>query len=401
MRPCTLRLPLLGLVAATLTAVVPAQAQFTPNETVVSRHRGLVDYEISQSRAKIAWTDPKGDLWLADINPVTGMFEPWHGRGQLIAQNTVANWNMFMWNGPEWFGTASGDAFNFSYYLPGRPKTAKFVRMAVATVDANGQWVTQPLQPLDVPRMMHITTRNPGDPNPMLKYLDPDLNHYIRDVKDPSTERVLSFLPPSNKSWRFASGLRALMYAAPVNGVQQVFQYRVDDDVSEQITTDDGNKDTERTVPWMFRAPEFDNTYVLTTVVDGSEVRVYRKLPDDAGVRRWTPVHSVTLPDRRIAGSPEWFTYNGKSYLFMVAYMPGKDYATEVWLTTIDPANPLLRKITPDEPYRVRNDPEVFITTSGPRIYYNRYDPSIDPDHPLCADCSEGVFMANPGSDGR
>jgi len=81
----------------------------------------------------------------------------------------------------------------------------------------------------------------------------------------------------------------------------------------------------------------------------------------------------------------------------MVAYMPGLDYPTEVWLAAIDPANPLLRLITPDAPYRVRNDPEVFITNNGPRIYYNRYDPSLDTDHPLCADCSEGVYFVDPG----
>lgn len=393
------RVTLLALAVAAWPGL--AAAQFVPSETRVSAHRGLVDYEISQSRAKIAWTDPKGDLWLADLNKDTGMFEPWHGRGQLIAKNTVANWNMFMWNGPEWFGTASGDAFNYSYYVPGAPKTAQNVRMAVATVNAAGMWVTQTLQPDNVARMMHITTRNPGDPNPMLKYLDPDLNHYIRDVKDPTTERVLSFLPPSNKSWRFASGLRALMFAAPVNGQQQVFQYRVDDNVVEQITTDDGDKDTERTVPWLFKAPEFDNTYVLTTVVNGSELRVYRKLPDAAGVRRWTPVHSVTLPDGRLAGSPEWFTYNGKSYVFMVAYQPPNEYPTEVWLAAIDPANPLLRQITPSEPHRARNDPEIFVTNNGPRIYFNRYDPSIDPDHPLCADCSEGVYFVDPGITNR
>lgn len=77
--------------------------------------------------------------------------------------------------------------------------------------------------------------------------------------------------------------------------------------------------------------------------------------------------------------------------------MTGTDYATEVWLAAIDPANPLLRLITPDAPYRVRNDPEIFVTSNGPRIYYNRYDPSLDPDHPLCTDCSEGVYFADPG----
>ena len=103
---------------------------------------------------------------------------------------------------------------------------------------------------------------------------------------------------------------------------------------------------------------------------------------------------------------PHWFTgmvaYNGKSYVFMVAYLGTNDYPSEVWISSIDPANPLARRITDTSLLRARNDPEVFITdTFGPMIYYNRYDPSIDPAHPLCADCSEGVYRANPGLLGR
>jgi hypothetical protein len=391
--------PLAGALLA-LCAAAPALAQFAPNERRISPHPGLVDFEISQTRAKIAWTDPKGDLWIAGLNRATGAFEPVHGRGERIASNTVANWNMFMWNGPEWIGTASGEQFYYSYYLPGKPKIANNVRMAVAATDATGAWKTQPLGP-DVPRMAHISSRNMGDPNPVISYLDPKLNHYWRNLKDPASERLMPFLPQTNKAWRLVSGQRALLYTQAVDGVPQVFSYRLDAGTSEQLTFDAGAKDTERTVPWMWRAPEFGDDFVLSTVVDGSELRIYRKLLGGDGVRRWTAIHSVTLPDGRLPGSPEWFTYNGKSYVFMVTFAPPNDYATEVWVAAIDPGNPLLRKITPDAPYRARNDPEVFITDNGPLIYFNRYDPSLDPDHPLCADCSEGVYAADPGLAGR
>ena len=99
---------------------------------------------------------------------------------------------------------------------------------------------------------------------------------------------------------------------------------------------------------------------------------------------------------------PPLFTYNGKSYVFMAAYVSPNTYPTEIWISSIDAANPLMRRITSNTPLRARNDPEVFITNNaGPYIYYNRYDPSIDPAHPLCADCSEGVFRADAGLLGR
>lgn len=378
----------LWLVASAAWAYEPVEVQVSPN-------RGLIDFEISQNRAKVVHTDPEGRLWLADIDRETGLFVPWHGRGALIATGTVSKANMFAWNGPEWVGSSLGDIVNFSYYRNGAPAIAGNTRMAMAAPDRNGIWVAQPLQSTGA-RMMHVTSRKTGDSNPQIKYLDPELNHYWRNLYDPSSERRLDFLPKNNKAWRFASGWRALVYSANVAGGRQVFVYMPDQNRHTQLTFDEGQKDVGQTVPWVFRAPEFGDELVLVTVVGFNELRIYRRF-EIAGVAQWNLIQSARLPEDRTMGSPEWFTYNGKSYVFFVAYTEGNEVPSEVWLAAIDPAQPLLRKVTPELPYRARNDPEVFITHNGPRIYYNRYDSSIDPDHPLCADCSEGVYLVDPG----
>lgn len=379
----------------------PASAQFVPNESLVSPNPGLIDFEFSQSRGRIAWTDTSGNLWLGGVNRDTGAFEPISGMGVKVATGTVSGLNMFKWNGPEWISMAGGDQISYSYYLPGKPPVAASTRMALAVQDQTGAWVIQPLGP-NTPRMTHVASKNAGDTNATIKYLDPALNQYWRNVNDASSEELMTFIPPSNKAWRFASGQRALLYALPVNGTQQVFRYWLDSKVNEQLTFDAGNKDLDRTVPWIWQAPEFGNDFVLSTVVDGSELRIYRPLPGPGGVPQWTPIYSGSLPAGTSAGSPEWFTYNGKSYVFMTAYVSPNTYPTEIWVSSIDAANPLMRRITSKTPLRARNDPEVFITNiGGPYIYYNRYDPSIDPAHPLCADCSEGVFRASAGLLGR
>jgi hypothetical protein len=387
------------LVAAALTlAAAPALAQFTPNESVASPNRGLIDFEFSQQRARIAWTDPRGEMWLGRINRKTGAFEPASGRGQLLASGTVFGLNMFMWNGPEWVATAQGEQIFYSYYLPGAPRTAANTRMAVVAPDATGAWVSRSLSP-SLPRMSHIASKNAGDVAPHIKYLDPDLNQYWRNLDDPGSEELLSFIPPSNKSWRLATDVRALMYATPVSGTQQVFRYLLDTKAHEQLTFDAGNKDVGRSVPWLWRAPEFGGDFVLSTVADDSQLRIYRQFAGSGG---FVLVHSAALPAGSRIGSPEWFVYNGKSYVFMAAFVGADEYASEIWISSIDPANPLLRRINDNTLHRVRNDPEVFITDNfGPLIYYNRYDPSIDPAHPLCADCSEGVYRADPGLLGR
>jgi hypothetical protein len=388
-------------VAAVLAAVgiglaLPAAAQFKPNEKLVSPNPALIDLEFSQTRGKFAWTDQNGNLWLAGVNRSTGNFEPTSGQGQLITTGTVSKANMFLWNGPEWISMASGDQIYFSYYLPGKPPVASATRMALAVQDETGAWVIQQMGP-NVPRMADISSQTPGDPNAQVMYFDPLYNHYWRNATNPGSERLMSFLPAEDKAWRFATGARAMLYSTPVNGTPQVVLYWLDTAVHEQLTFDAGAKDTGRTVPWMWPAPEFNNELVFSTVVDGSELRVYRKLPAPDETLQWTLIYSATLPAGSTAGSPQWMTYNGKSYLYMAVYVSPNEFPSEIWLSNIDAANPIMRRITDSTKFRVRNDPEHFVTNTGPLIYYNRYDPSIDPAHPLCAACSEGVYRADPG----
>lgn len=393
-----------GAVVAGCGLAAPAIAQFVPNEKLVSPNPALVDAEFSQSRAKIAWTDSKGVLWLGNVNRDTGAFSPLSGQGQQIATGTVSGLNMFLWNGPEWISMADGDQVYFSYYLPGMPPTAQNTRMALAILDGNGALKNVRRMRPNVPRMADIASQTEGDKNAQIMYFDPDYNHYWRNVLSESSEQIMPFLPAEDKAWRFATGIRAMLYTAPVSGTPQVFRYMLDTAVSEQLSFDAGDKDTGRTVPWMWPAPEFGGEFVFSTVVNGSELRVYRQMTAPDGGQSWTPIHSASMPEGRTAGSPQWFTYNGKSYLYWVAYVSPNDFPTEVWLSNIDAVQPLLRRVNDDSTFRVRNDPEHFITTTyGPLIYYNRYDPSRDPtgDHPLCAACSEGVFRADPGLLGR
>lgn len=395
LRTKVLRQALGALMIISATGVTaPVQAQWLPNETQVSSNAGLIDYEFSQSRAKLAWTDTRGALWLADVDRNTGNFVPADGRGLQIASSTVHDWNMFMWNGPEWIATASGEHIFYSFYVEGKVPLAINTRMAIAAPDQNGNWVTQALQP-NVPRMSHIASKNGGDPNPTIKYLDPRLNQYWRNLLDPQSEQRLDFLPPSTKSWRFAEGVRALLYTSVVDGTAQVFRYLLDSATHEQLTFDAGGKDLDRSVPWMWQAPELGNDFVFSTIVERREIRVYRQF---AGRSDWILIYSAMLPEGRSVGSPEFFTYRNRSYLFMVAYVDGAEYPSEIWVSNILPNQQVFRRVNDDSLLRARNDPEVFVTIDhGPLIYYNRYDPSIKPGNPLCRECSEGVFRADPG----
>ncbi len=252
-----------GAVLAGCTLAAPASAQFVPNESRVSPNPALIDAEFSQSRAKIAWTDSKGVLWLGNVNRATGAFEPVSGQGQQIATGTVSGLNMFLWNGPEWIAMASGDQIYYSYYLAKRPPTAQNTRMALAILDRNGELKQVKRLGPNAPRMADIASQTDGDKNAQIMYFDPYYNHYWRNVQDDNSEQIMPFLPAEDKAWRFATGIRAMLYTAPVSGTPQVFRYMLDTAISDQLSFDAGAKDTGRTVPWMWPAPEFGGEFVF------------------------------------------------------------------------------------------------------------------------------------------
>ncbi len=194
---------------------------------------------------------------------------------------------------------------------------------------------------------------------------------------------------------RFVRGARASVFVAPVDGVSQVFRYWLDAGTPEQLTFDDGNKDLH-SVPWMWRAPEFNDAFVFATVVEDRELRIYREPEFGAAGQPWTFVYSAFSPDRAVLNSPEPFTHNGKSYVVVGATVPPYRYPAAIFLSNIDSSEPMFRQLTVDESVRLRSDPEVFVTNAGPYVYYNRFNP--DGATLLCPDpCSEGVYRSYTG----
>ena len=65
-------------------AAPAAAAQAIPGEMLVTPQRDLLDPEFSQPRNKVAWVDRGGGLWIADVDPATGLFVPADGKGSLV-----------------------------------------------------------------------------------------------------------------------------------------------------------------------------------------------------------------------------------------------------------------------------------------------------------------------------
>ena len=298
-------------------------------------------------------------------------------------------------NGPEWVSTASGDVIVYTKYAGAHSDNNS--RIGLAQPDVNGVWQGGFLGPEGAIRKAPYGSASKNDPAPRITYVDNKENHYWRELFDPATEQLISDFPASNYPIRHVRGARAVAYPLTVGDTDQIFYRNLDTGKVTQLTFDAGNKYEV----WMWKAPEFANELIFMTLVDQLEFRVYRKLPRPSdGVKVWTPIYSQMAPSGNKIFSPEPFTWNGKSYVFMAQSVRGNKFRSEIWIANIDAANPVFRRITDNTLLRTRTDPEVFITKSGPRIYYNRLVPDYSSGNPRsCREpaCSEGVWMADPG----
>ena len=370
----------------------PAVAvQWQRNEVSVAPQFDLIDPEYSQTRARAVWVDSAGSLWLAKVDRDTGMYDPPDGKGTLVDADAMTTADLkLVGNGPEWLGTAGLDQIVYTKFVPGRPHTRPNARLALAVQQADGSWTHRFLG--NAARNAPYASSDPDDATPRISYVDSLGNHYWREVADAQTETLVGAYPQSFYSMRFVRGQRAAVFLAPAaDGTQQVHRYWLDTQVLEQITTDGGHDETTN-VPWMWQAPDFGDRFLVAALVDGDrELRVYAQL--DPALPVWSVVYTAREPSGGTLGSPEPFVYDGKSYLFMHASAGSETNPSRIYLSNVDAAAPMFAQLTPDSPRRSRRDPEVFVTRTGPKIYYSR----IVPPDGACSGCSEGVFMTDPG----
>ncbi|MFY9511330.1 MAG: hypothetical protein WAQ05_10215, partial [Rubrivivax sp.] len=194
-------------------------------------------------------------------------------------------------------------------------------------------------------------------------------------IGDFSAPEVALPLGDSNRGLglRWVAGTSQILLSGSPDGlVKQIFLHDTAAGSTEQITSGPGNKRAQ----FMFFPPEFGGEAVFFAVVDDLRFDFYRRLPDGQGVLRWTKFQSLSLPAEQpyIAGSPEAFVHNGRSWIVLTMADTDKPAAlSNIALLSIDPARPELRRLTDaGSPARWRSDPEYFVNDSGVYVYYTR-----------------------------
>ena len=348
--------------------------------------------------ARFIWSDRDYSLWLGYVDYYTGNFYPEDGKGVLIDNRAafVTDWG----NGPEWMFSSGPSQVVYTRYADEMRPGALSAGVAVAKQE-NGIWDGHHIFNA-MRRQSPAATLDLDDPAPRINYQDfRKANVYWRTVNRPNSEELIPLSDQTGGgSRRWVPGTRKIIYtdwAEPNEGaiypLTQVFLYNTDSGELEQLTFDQGLKFGA----FMWRAPEFDNEFIFFTVTGRTNLCVYRKLENEEGVLTWQEIKRIPTPTSiPYIWSPEPFVHNGRSWIFYT--LSSSNWAndltipTHLAMTCIDPALESFRMLTNDPTkYRIRQDPEHFITANGPYIYYNRYIPKTE-TYPVI---SEGVWYVD------
>lgn len=392
-------MPLIFLLSITAPQGSAARAAVTTAlpETQVSTYE-IPDPEYDQDSAQFTFSDKAGNLWIGNIDPVTGEFQP--PDGQSILVDTDVAYVTDFGNGPEWLRSAQGLQIVYTKYLANHPHRSRYAGIGRAKM-TNGLWSGDFLDS-GGQRHSPMASLDKEDPNPRINYQGVSTKtFYWRALDNPATEELVPNSDQSGGARRWVEGVNAMIFTAdtidPLGAVvSQVFLYNADTKILEQLTHDSGSK----LGAFMWRAPEYANEYVFFTIIDRTQLRVYRKVDVDGDGRlKWTTVKIIPAPETLpYIWSPEPFVYKGRSFIFMQLsssrYVNDMGVPTQLGMTGVDPANNNFRMLTDDANVRrVRMDPEVFITAQGPYIYYNRYLPATSTRPPS----PEGIWRVDTG----
>lgn len=267
----------------------------------------------------------------------------------------------------------------------------------MASQNTAGTWARQTI----------VTARRNGpigsisqNSNAKISYQDNLGTHYVRTVTDSQSETALPGLTATGLTpvARFADNANIVAYQVNLNGVQQAVAYNMDTKVMTQLTHDSAEKNQS----WLFSAPEFNGALALAVIAGKTRIRMYAPVVGQSGAVTYELAGSLTAPQGGQWFSLEPFAYQGRTYVLAQLTVAGGTYPTSIWLGGFDPANPVLRQLTPNgASYEARADAEFVPLSTGVMITYSKFDTrKCKPGAPsawLCMEGLLGLFRADTG----
>lgn len=322
-----------------------------------------IDPEIYSDGDKIAFQSGTGNVWLADLDSLSGMFVSATGMDVLI--DTGATPLVTSFNGPE-FGIDSNSWSIF--YTKNNGLAPQAWRATV-----NGQTVNrQGLTTGSVPRLSILASKSKTSGSIRLLYskgasLDSGVFGWT-DEDFPANEYIID---STDNGVRWIDDMRKFIYTKQTGAnAGQLFLYDTENQTEIQITNDSEIK----TYSYGWYAPEY-NQLVCLVLLNDTAMAIYK----DNGNSYWDRLFTIEVPPASnydYIGSPEAFVAAEKSYISFVTKViaTGSNYVnSEVWVVDINPDinERLMLRCDDGAPNTKRSDPESYIGENEVFIYYN------------------------------
>jgi hypothetical protein len=315
----------------------------------------------SDGESLIAWQDAAGGVWVAEIDPRTGLVVA--GSPSRLADGAAPLLRTF--NGPEFGVDAAGWAVYYTRLVGGSQQVVRVRPDLSLDVLTAGDEHFSPL----------ATIRAGADSTHLvLLRRPPEWGTLLwADAADTSVEHELLHLAErTDGDARWAVGTATLVTNAHPDHPGQLTLVDTDVPAVVRVTDEAGLK----TTPYAWAAPEAGGRLLVLAVVDHAELVVWGE--DETGA--WQRLMSLPSPSpsHPYLGSPEPFVAGGRSYVSLSAAdapdtVPGST-SQEVWIVGIDPAEPFARRCDDSAAGAVtRADPEILLGAEQAFVYYNVY----------------------------
>ena len=337
---------------------------------------------------KITFQASPGRIWVADLNPVTGEFVSGTGDDPLVDTlvDTGATPLTITNNGPEFGRDAHGWSVFYSkddgygsdiqIWKAEGSDTGVATPQAVTSGTSHMATVTQKSDTLETTRILYID----GDWDAgMIAWLDED-NPFDTDFAPVVSKDKTHPTWVEDTDW-------IILRSNEVDSLGQLALYNVKTTAIDIITDDAGDK----TFPFTWRAPEFNNELLALALVYKTSVAIYR----DNGGTYWERIATLTIPSGSggiSVGSAEPVVAMGQSYISLSVQLNSSSLPgtadSQIWILGID-ADPATRYTYrcddgADAPV-MRIDPETLSGTEQVFVYYNVFTTDYHFDIYRCA----------------
>ncbi len=322
-----------------------------------------IDPEIYSDENKLAFQTGSGNVWLSDLDSLTGLFVSANGMDVLIDTGATALVTSF--NGPEFGVDQNGWAVFYT-------KKHNGVSQAWRATPGIPAFQRQALTSGPVPRLSILAIKSTTSPGIHILYSKGSslqtgqLGWTSED--NPANETIID---SSDVGVRWIDGMRKFFYISQTGADKgQLFLYDTETNTETQITSDTLLK----TYSYGWFAPEYNQLAVLALIGD-TTFGIYK----DNGNAYWDLLYTMDVPPASafdFIGSPEVFVAGGKSYISFVTKIiaTGSNYVpAEVWVMDIEPdvQQRFMLRCDDGAANIKRTDPESYIGANEVFIYYN------------------------------